>query len=74
MTPADIRLNQKLCGPCIQCLEGKSRRKAMSPLDTPPATSVGMCIHFIRGLYDQKVITMAYVPSVVGEWGLTASL
>ena len=44
LTPADIRLNRKLRGPCIQCLEGKSRRKAMPPSDTPPATSVGMCI------------------------------
>ena len=33
LTPADIRLNRKLRGPCIQCLEGKSRRKAMPPSD-----------------------------------------
>ena len=44
MTPADIRLNRKLRGPCIQCLEGKTRRKATPPSDTPPAASVGMCI------------------------------
>jgi hypothetical protein len=44
LTSADIRLNRKLRGPCVQCLEGKYRGKAMLPSDTPPAAAVGQCI------------------------------
>ena len=46
ITSTDVRLNRRLRGPCVQCLEGKFRGKPMSPSDTPPATCVGGLISF----------------------------
>jgi hypothetical protein len=44
LTPADISLNLKLCGPCVQCLEEKYCAKTMLHADNPPAIAVDMCI------------------------------
>ena len=44
LTSSDIRLNRKLRGPCVQCLEGKFRGKPMLPSVNPPASAVGMCL------------------------------
>jgi hypothetical protein len=41
ITSADVRLNRRLRGPCVQCLEAKLEQKGMPPSDTPPAASVG---------------------------------
>ena len=41
LTAADVRLNRRLRGPCISCLQGKFHNKSMPPSDTPPATFVG---------------------------------
>ena len=41
LTSADVRLNRRLRGPCICCLEGKFRSPSMPSSDTPPATAVG---------------------------------
>lgn len=44
VTPADVRLNRKLRGPCPQCLEAKLKNKSMPSSETPPATAVGQRI------------------------------
>jgi len=46
VTPADVRLNRSLRGPCPQCAEGKLRAKAMPSSLTEPASSVGGVITF----------------------------
>eukprot|EP01036_Dinobryon_divergens_P034581 gene34581-44707_t len=46
ITPADVRLNRRLRGKCVQCLEGKFEDKSMPSSHTPPASAVGMLISF----------------------------
>ena len=41
ITPTDVRLNRKLRGPCIQCIEAKLDQRSMPASTTPPATRVG---------------------------------
>ena len=45
VTSADVRLNRRLRGPCIQCLQGKFDDKSHPPSDSPPADCVSrLCI------------------------------
>ena len=46
ITPADIRLNRRLRGPCPHCLASKLKNKPMPTSLSPPAAAVGDCICF----------------------------
>jgi len=45
VTAADVRLNRKLRGPCVDCLLAKLKHKSMYPSDTQPAESVAYKLH-----------------------------
>ena len=66
ITSADVRLNRRLRGPCIQCLEAKMEQKSMLPSHTPPAACVGAMISI-----DTNELT---VPSVGGNIAYLDSL
>ena len=40
VTSADVRLNRRLRGPCVQCIQGKMEDKPHPPSDAPPADCV----------------------------------
>jgi hypothetical protein len=46
ITGADVRLNRKLRGPCVQCVMGKMKQKHMSSSVSSPAANVGDMITF----------------------------
>ena len=48
VTSADVRLNCRLRGPCVQCLEAKLEQKGMPPSSTPPAASVGAMLSIAK--------------------------
>ena len=45
VTAADVRLNRKLRGPCVDCILAKLKHKSMHPSDTQPAEAVADKLH-----------------------------
>ena len=46
VTATDVRLNRKLRGLCVACVEGKFHNKSFPSSESPPATAVGQLISF----------------------------